>query len=153
MRRKIKTKKFKKFLKGVFAKNERGYRLTEKNKRFWSLLILLISVAPIRRKLLKTTHTEERSVHTNSDSCNIKLGSIMLCSGLCNRFNREDGRRREIKDETRWEAEQTTYRTKYIINGKLKKIIVEYFFFKLNLLFNVLNCFIKTLHAEKRRIM
>ena len=32
-------------LKGVFAKNERGYRLTAKNKRFWSLLILLLSVA------------------------------------------------------------------------------------------------------------
>ena len=45
-------------LKGVFAKNERGYRLTAKNKRFWSLLILLLSVASISRKLLKTTHTE-----------------------------------------------------------------------------------------------
>jgi len=32
-------------LKGVFAKNERGYRLKAKNKRFWSLLILLLSVA------------------------------------------------------------------------------------------------------------
>jgi len=38
-------------LKGVFAKNERGYRLTAINKRFWSLLILLLSVASIRRKL------------------------------------------------------------------------------------------------------
>ena len=28
-------------------------------KRFWSLLILLLSVAYIRRKWLKTTHTEE----------------------------------------------------------------------------------------------
>ena len=45
---------------GVFAKNERGYRLTEKNNRFWSLLILLLSVASIRRKLLKSTYTEER---------------------------------------------------------------------------------------------
>ena len=44
-------------LKGVFTKNERGYRFTAKNKRFWSLLILLLSVASIRRKLLKTTHT------------------------------------------------------------------------------------------------
>ena len=58
-------------LKEVLAKNERGYRLTAKNKRFWSLLILLLSVASIRRKLLKTTHTEERSVHTNSESCDI----------------------------------------------------------------------------------
>ena len=31
-------------LKGVFAKIERGYRLTAKNKRFWSLLILLLSM-------------------------------------------------------------------------------------------------------------
>ena len=59
-------------LKGVFAKNERGYRLTAKNKRFWSLLILLLSVASISRKLLKTTHTEERIVFTNSESCNIQ---------------------------------------------------------------------------------
>ena len=58
----------------MFAKNERGYRLTAKNNRFWSLLFLLQSVASIRRKLLKTTYTEERSVHTNSESCNIRLG-------------------------------------------------------------------------------
>ena len=45
-------------LKGVFAKNERGYRLNVIKKRFWSLLILLLSVAFIRRKLLKTSHTE-----------------------------------------------------------------------------------------------
>ena len=29
-----------------------------------------------RRKLLKTTHAEERSLHTNSESCNIQLGSL-----------------------------------------------------------------------------
>ena len=46
------------YLKGVFAKNERGYRLNAIKKRFWSLLILLLSVASIRRKLLKTSHTE-----------------------------------------------------------------------------------------------
>ena len=40
-------------LKGMFAKNERVYRLTAKNDRFWSLLILLLSVSSIRRKLLK----------------------------------------------------------------------------------------------------
>ena len=62
-------------LKGVFAKNERGDRLAAKNKLFWSLLILLLSVASIRRNLLKTTHTEERSVHTNSESCNILFWS------------------------------------------------------------------------------
>ena len=41
-------------------KYEKGYRLTAKNERFWSLLILLLSVASIRRKLLKSTYTEER---------------------------------------------------------------------------------------------
>jgi len=46
-------------LKGVLAKNERGYRLNAIKKRFWSLLILHRSVASIRRKLLKTSHTEK----------------------------------------------------------------------------------------------
>ena len=59
-------------LKGVFAKNERGYRLNAIKKLFWSLLILLISVASIRRKLIKTSHTEERSAHTNWGSWNIR---------------------------------------------------------------------------------
>ena len=45
-------------LKGVFGKNERGYRPSAIKQRFWSLLILLLSVASIRRKLLKTSHTE-----------------------------------------------------------------------------------------------
>ena len=45
-------------LKGVFAKNVRGYRLSAIKKRFWSLLILLLAVASIRRKLSKTSHTE-----------------------------------------------------------------------------------------------
>ena len=40
-------------LKGVFTKYERGYIFTAKNKRFWSLLILLLSVASIKRKLIK----------------------------------------------------------------------------------------------------
>ena len=47
------TTKFQQLLKGVFAKNERGYRLNAIKKRFWSLLILLLSVASIRRNLLK----------------------------------------------------------------------------------------------------
>ena len=59
------------FLKWVFTKIERGCTLSAKNYRWWSLLILLLFVASIRRKLLKATHTEERSVHINSDSCNI----------------------------------------------------------------------------------
>ena len=66
-------------LKGVFAHGEIATNLTyiwlpAKNKRFWSLLILLLSVASISRKLFKTTHAEQRSVHTNSESCNIQLG-------------------------------------------------------------------------------
>ena len=60
-------------LKGVFAKNEREYRLTSKNNCIWSLPILLLSVASIKRKLLKMTYAEERSVHTNLESCNIGL--------------------------------------------------------------------------------
>ena len=52
-------------LKGVFAKNERAYRLNAIKKRFRSLLILLLVVASIRRKLIKTSHTEDRSAHTN----------------------------------------------------------------------------------------
>ena len=48
-----------------------SFTITSKNIRWWSLLILVLSVASIRRKLLKTTHSEERSVHTNSESCNI----------------------------------------------------------------------------------
>jgi len=40
-------------LKGVFAKNERGYK----------------------EKIDYRTHTEERSVHTNPESCNFQLGS------------------------------------------------------------------------------
>ena len=63
------------FLKGVFAKNERGCRLNAIKKRFWSPLILLLSVASVRRKLLKTTYTEECNVHTNWESCNTWLGS------------------------------------------------------------------------------
>ena len=59
----------------MIPKNERGYRLKAKNKRFLSLLILPRSVMSIKRKLLKTTHTKERSVYTNSESCNIQLGT------------------------------------------------------------------------------
>ena len=47
-------------------KNEREYRLTTKINHLLSLLILRLSVASLRRKLLKTSYTEERSVHINS---------------------------------------------------------------------------------------
>ena len=53
------------YLKGVFAKNERGYMLPAKNDRFYSLLIILPFLVSIIRKLLTKTHTKERSVHTN----------------------------------------------------------------------------------------
>ena len=52
----------------MFSKNEGGDRLTAKNNRFRSLLIWLLSVASISRKFLKTIHTDEHSVHANSDS-------------------------------------------------------------------------------------
>ncbi len=43
----------------MLAKNERGYRLNAIKKHFLSLLILLLSVASIRRKWLKMTHTAQ----------------------------------------------------------------------------------------------
>ena len=49
----------------MFDKNEREYRLTTKINHLLSLLILRLSVASLRRKLLKTSYTEERSVHIN----------------------------------------------------------------------------------------
>ena len=33
------------------------------------------TAARVRRTLLKATHTKERSVHTNSESCNIQIRS------------------------------------------------------------------------------
>ena len=47
--------------KYVNNKNYRGYRLTSKNVRWWLLLILL-SVASIWIKLLKTNHTKESMI-------------------------------------------------------------------------------------------
>ena len=46
------------WLKGSVREKWQGYRLTAINNRFWSLLILLLSVASVWRKLLKTSHTE-----------------------------------------------------------------------------------------------
>ena len=67
---------------GVFPKNKRGYIHKAKNYRFLSLLILLLSVVSIRRKLLKTTYGEERSVHKIQkvviyDSGRKKINSII----------------------------------------------------------------------------
>ena len=59
----------------MFVKNERGYRLTAKK------LSMVIATNPTficcvyMKKIVKTTNTEERSVHKNSESCNIRLGS------------------------------------------------------------------------------
>ena len=53
---------------GSVRENEIGYGLTANNNSFSSLLILLLSFASIRRKLLKTTYTEEQSINTNSES-------------------------------------------------------------------------------------
>ena len=48
-------------LKGSVREKWKGVWLNAIKKRFWSLVTLLLSVASIRRKLLKTSHTEERS--------------------------------------------------------------------------------------------
>ena len=48
--------KIKSELKGVFAKNKRGYRLTSNWIWWWSLQILLLTVASKNRKGLKATH-------------------------------------------------------------------------------------------------
>ena len=50
-------------LKGVFAKIKGSIGL--RRKVFYGDCYLFLSVASIRRKLLKTTNTEEPSVHTN----------------------------------------------------------------------------------------
>ena len=42
------------------------------------LLIVLLSAASIRRKLLKTTHTQEHSVQTNTRSCIFSLRSLII---------------------------------------------------------------------------
>ena len=59
--------------KGVIAKYERGYRLAfiEKYSMVIGTNLTFICCVYIRRKLLRTIHTEERSVHTKSESCNI----------------------------------------------------------------------------------
>ena len=67
-------------------KNERVYRFMAKNYRLWSLLILLLLVASIRRKLLKTTLTEEQSVHTNSESCTLRRKKIYLIPNKSYRY-------------------------------------------------------------------
>ena len=59
--------------KGSVREKWKGYRLNAIKKSVWSLLILLLSVASIRKKLIKTSYTEERSAHTIWGSWNIRL--------------------------------------------------------------------------------
>ena len=54
---------------------KREYWLTAK-KIAYIATNLTLSVVYIRRKLLKTMYTEDRSVHTNSDSCNIRVSAL-----------------------------------------------------------------------------
>ena len=55
----------------MFAKNERGYRLNAVKKRLWSLLILLLAVASISRKLLKTIITIKTNYEKSTDRSKI----------------------------------------------------------------------------------
>ena len=71
----------------MFAKNEMGmekyvekYSMVITNNLLsvlYSMMITtnLLSVASIRRKRLNTAHNEERCVHTNSESCNVRVGT------------------------------------------------------------------------------
>ena len=63
------------------------FKLTSIYSISWLLLILLLSVASIKKKLLKTNHTEERIIHSNSESCNFRLGSFK------NQFNKISARK------------------------------------------------------------
>ena len=64
------------FVRKCSRKMNKGIQAyVEKYSIMIAKLILLLSVASVMRKLLKTTHPEECSVHKNSESCNIQLGS------------------------------------------------------------------------------
>ena len=51
------------YLKGVFAKNKRGYMLTAKNKRFWSLLILYTSICCVYKEKIVINNLYWRTQH------------------------------------------------------------------------------------------
>ena len=55
-------------IKGILAYVEKFSMVIATNLTF--------IVASIRRKWLKTTHTEVRSIYKNSESCNIRLRSL-----------------------------------------------------------------------------
>ena len=61
----------------MLAKNEREYRFTSNWIRYWSLIILLLSVVSLRRTLLKTTHPKNFRPNANSRSCIIPLAWIV----------------------------------------------------------------------------
>ena len=67
------------FLKEVFAKNERGYRLTTNNKRFWSLLILLLLKIELNWK--------KRLIPKNAASTQIQKVAIINPDRKNNHFN------------------------------------------------------------------
>ena len=77
-------------LKGVFAKNERWYKHTTKNKFFWLLLILLLSFASIRKNCQKrlmlnnvaSTLIEKVAIH---DLDRKKI--ILFCNKFCRYYS------------------------------------------------------------------
>ena len=77
----IKNTKFLSFLeinywKGVFDKNEMGYRLTAQNNHFWSLLILLLSVSSLRKK-----NCLKQPVSQTVESMQIEI-PVVCCNSL-----------------------------------------------------------------------
>ena len=76
------------FVRKCSRKMNKGIQAyVEKYSIMIAKLILLLSVASVMRKLLKTTHPEECSVHKNSESCNIQLGSEKINLLLNKSFN------------------------------------------------------------------
>ena len=73
------------FVKGGVREKWKGIWAYGESNRFWSLLILLLSVASIRRELLKTTYSEECSVHTNSESCNLYDSNCKIINFILNK--------------------------------------------------------------------
>ena len=73
------------FVKGGVREKWKGIWAYGESNRFWSQLILLLSVASIRRELLKTTYSEECSVHTNSESCNLYDSNCKIINFILNK--------------------------------------------------------------------
>ena len=61
-------------LKGMVAKKkERGYMLNAIKKALLIASNLTSICCVYKEKIVETTNTEERSIHTNSERCNIRL--------------------------------------------------------------------------------